>query len=615
MKKKHVVLIFSGYNERALIAFLRTLDSTNIEYFIITSNKNDFIYKTKYKSNILLERQDDSLDLDLFVEIHDRLKDEFESFLLAPSTEYLNRIILEKRQQLERLSFLIPLVEQKQYEKISDKYSFTKLCKTYELLVPNSSINISDIDFPIVAKPFKYKTEITHEIHSPIIIFNKAQKDNFLNKKNEKDFFYQSYIKGKSIYLLYYIDKKGGIYKYSQENLIQQPNGKSILLASGSNCHESIISKKYEKMLLSEKFRGFIMVELKGNGDELFMIEANPRFWGPSQYFVDAGFNFFKNFLWDYHFITKAPVHITKSVFYFWDDGSLNYKDTLILNTFHDYSLDEFKHSIEKIKRFEIFNREDLTLADNTVQNNLLFLYNKLSKHSNYQVLASCLESYLPVIEVTSRFEKERLSFINSVLSFEDKKVIDIGGNTGFFSMEAIVQKAKEVTYIEGNVTHSDFVREASSFLGFNQNIKVVNQYLDFKSDLQERFDIGFLLNVLHHLGDDYGAAANQQEVLENIYTSLKSLAFNVKILIFQLGFNWKGNIEYPLFENGTKVEVIDFIRSSLSEYYNIKEIGVAEKKGNHIFYNDLSNLNVQRDDSLGEFLNRPLFILESKVC
>ena len=38
------------------------------------------------------------------------------------------------------------------------------------------------------------------------------------------------------------------------------------------------------------------------------MIEANPRFWGPSQLFVDAGFNLFESFLFDYNIIETLPL-------------------------------------------------------------------------------------------------------------------------------------------------------------------------------------------------------------------------------------------------------------------------------------------------------------------
>ena len=77
------------------------------------------------------------------------------------------------------------------------------------------------------------------------------------------------------------------------------------------------------------------------------------------------------------------------------------------------------------------------------------------------------------------------------------------------------------------------------------------------------------------------------------------------------------------LFINGEKQErikrvalavaIIDFIISSLESEYEIVKIGIAERIDEDITYNDLNDMNIIRDDSLGEFLNRPIFIMKSK--
>ena len=45
-----------------------------------------------------------------------------------------------------------------------------------------------------------------------------------------------------------------------------------------------------------------------------------------------------------------------------------------------------------------------------------------------------------------------------------------------------------------------------------------------------------------------------------------------------------------------------------------IRNIGIAESAGDKIIYNELDSKNIERQDSLGEFLNRPIFIMESKL-
>lgn len=79
----------------------------------------------------------------------------------------------------------------------------------------------------------------------------------------------------------------------------------------------------YETMLLQSHYHGFIMIELRVDENREYMIEANPRFWGPSQLFVDAGYNSFEIFLKEYGFLNKQIVlnHINEDVFYYWNGG------------------------------------------------------------------------------------------------------------------------------------------------------------------------------------------------------------------------------------------------------------------------------------------------------
>lgn len=245
-------------------------------------------------------------------------------------------------------------------------------------------------------------------------------------------------------------------------------------------------------------------------------------------------------------------------------------------------------------------------------------LYAQSSKHSNYQILSKRLSSILGnnEIEVKTRYETERLNFIMKNIEVEEKTVLDIGGNTGYFSLELLDARAKKVHYYEGNKAHADFVGLAASVLKIKKKLEITNEYLSFENELKgESYDLVLLLNVLHHLGDDYG---NQQMSIElakqNIIKQLNSLADKTTFLVFQLGFNWKGNRKIGLFENGTKKELIDFIHSGIENYWEVLKIGIAESAGNGYEYNDLNDKNIQRDDQLGEFLNRPVFILKSLI-
>lgn len=246
----------------------------------------------------------------------------------------------------------------------------------------------------------------------------------------------------------------------------------------------------------------------------------------------------------------------------------------------------------------------------------LLELYQSASKHSQYQVLPAALEPLLPRDQITvkSRHETARLAYIAAKLSVTGLHVADIGGNTGFFSFELLARGARRVDYIEGNKAHHDFVRAAAHQLGLGERLHTVNRYVTFTPEDLAAVDCTVLLNVLHHLGDDFGdARLNKAAAKQNILSCLAALSRTSRLLIFQLGFNWKGDRHQPLFECGTKAELIDFVSTGTAADWTIESIGIAEKAGDAVAFSDLNRTNIARNEALGEFLNRPLFLMRSK--
>lgn len=245
-------------------------------------------------------------------------------------------------------------------------------------------------------------------------------------------------------------------------------------------------------------------------------------------------------------------------------------------------------------------------------------LYHKGSKHSNYQVLPQCLAELFKdeSIEVKSRHEQPRLDCFLSQIDFGGRSVLDIGGNTGFFTFESLKAGASKLYYCEGNQAHAEFVELAGKILGYEGKLQVDNRYFSFDSaDSQKHADICLLLNVLHHVGDDYGdQELSVDKAKEEILRSLNSMASVADTLVFQLGFCWKGDRHKALFENGTKQELIEFITQGVSGVWNIKSIHVPEVEGDGVVYKPLSESNSSRQDGLGEFLNRPLFIMNKAV-
>lgn len=317
------VLLFSGYNNRALLSFMRTLEEYSVEYAVIARNDQDQIFHTHYRDRVIYTRTSASLDLKLLEDCLGLARSKFggRRVLIAPSTEALNRFLLQQRESLAAMHALVPLADKTCYESISDKAAFTALCRAGGLLVPAEYSVLERALLPFVAKPKEY-TGKNGKTHSPVLVFSEAQRRAFAAEHESGDFYFQEYVEGRSIYLLYYFGKNGHVYSYSQENLVQQPEGKSIVAARSARYHEQPISSEYEALFIELGFSGLVMVELRENACGQYMIEANPRFWGPSQLFVDAGVNFFAYLLQDYG-LCKPQAHefVKGEATYLWFGG------------------------------------------------------------------------------------------------------------------------------------------------------------------------------------------------------------------------------------------------------------------------------------------------------
>lgn len=360
MKKS--LIIFSGYNPRALVAFIRTLNKNNVEYAIISSSPDDPIFATVYRDKVLAARSKKALDIQELLSCINKVKAKIKStkYIIAPSTEFLNRFLLDNRKIFEENNCEIPLVNKGLYAQISDKYSFRSLCKKSGISVLLEYSDIKNIDPPFVSKPKKY-IATDGSIYSPVLVLNSAEKDEFLKKNNAENFYYQKYLNGESLYLLYYFYKDGSVVKFSQQNLIQQADGKSMIAAKSSMLYTAKESLKYEKLFKSVGFYGLVMVEVKIDTDTYCMIEANPRFWGPSQLFVDAEVNLFDDFLFDNGVTKQKPFHSAPKdeARYFWEGGiqeTLNEKKRL---SYHCYSEQEYEEEKSKWAKADVYNRKD----------------------------------------------------------------------------------------------------------------------------------------------------------------------------------------------------------------------------------------------------------------
>ncbi|MDE7313830.1 MAG: methyltransferase domain-containing protein [Eubacterium sp.] len=621
-----MIVIFSGYNQRAVIAFLRTLKKNNFtSYCIIASGKSDTILNTSYRNKVIYIRKIRELDLKEILgalELAARTTEESKMWI-TPSTEALNRFLLRHRDIFEKKGCVIPLPDQKIYGQISDKAKFYDLCKEAGIAVPGKKGMAKETDrftVPLVAKPKKYIAS-DGNAYAPVFLLTEQEYHTFLLKYRIVDFDLYEFLNGGiSFYLLFYFSKSGDVFCYSQKNLVQQQGGKSIVAACGADFHKKQeIVEPYRNLFHKLGFQGLVMVEIRLIQNTYYMIEANPRFWGTSQLFCDIGYNFFELLLKDYGLLTQAEIsYINTGRVYFWSGGVQG--SLFDCKGFWNEQCFWHKDGKQVVKeRYEDFLKADVYKRDDTMGiydvEQLESLYMQAGRHAYYQVLPRLLEGILhgENIKTKSRWERERLTYMKRHIDFSGKRVLDIGGNTGYFTFELLEEGAEHVDYYEGNRAHAEFVRTAAKVLKKEDKLSVFAEYFLFQ-EKRKTYDIILCLNVIHHLGMDFFSAQSKADAREQMLVHINYLADVSEYLVFQMGFNWKGNPEDGLFAYGTKAEMEQFLLEGIKKYWDILFIGIAQKERDTVIYQEVDRYNNERQDMLGEFLNRPMFIMKSKV-
>lgn len=237
-----------------------------------------------------------------------------------------------------------------------------------------------------------------------------------------------------------------------------------------------------------------------------------------------------------------------------------------------------------------------------------------ISKHSHYQALHPILcslfkvpESYQP----RKMLERERAEFVKKHLSLQGKRVVDIGANSGYFTLAAVEDGAARVEAIEGNAKHASFLSNCVEALGLSERVFVTSRYVNFVPYDIGATDVVLCYNVLHHLGGDFRVGLEKVDAMRVIAEALRQIVLNSASIVFQIGYNWQGNSKLPLTENGTKREIMDFVTSSLSGLDVSVICGCYDTEVGA--YVEASDTNLGRFDALGEFANRPLFVISHR--
>ena len=323
-------LIFSGYNERAIVALCRELASMGRPFSIIAAGDRDPIFRTAYRSNVAAIRAVtalDAADLDRCIR-RTQAAHPGDRWVIAPTSEFLNHHVLAHREWFASRRCEIPLVDASCYARVTNKASFRALCEQAGIAVPPLVDFQGDPGagaYPFVAKPRANVSTDGRSLYPALI----HSADEWTRQRDAlgslDDYYFETLIDGSSHYLLYYLpaDASAPAFRWSQRNLLQQPNGKSMVLAVSDDLHLAPISDRVINMLRGTGFHGLAMVEVIRHHDDYVAIELNPRLWGPLQLLRNSGSHLIRAFVEDAldGRITSADPRAGHAASYLWLGG------------------------------------------------------------------------------------------------------------------------------------------------------------------------------------------------------------------------------------------------------------------------------------------------------
>jgi hypothetical protein len=283
-------LVFGGGNDRAVIAFLRALRLCGERAHVIARTGGDRLLRSDFRRDVAWVRPTHELSLGVFSDCIDRVRAKAGSgrLVVLPSTEYLNTFLLQHRHEIESMGCEIPLVDRSLYMRLTEKGSAIDFFSAAGLPAPRT-MDPLPADLPVVAKPYRNVSAAGESLY-PQLLHSRAQLEAFLRDHVADDYFFQEFVDGESHYLLFHMSQhEGHDAIWSQRNLIQQPGGKSMLLAAPSTFHKSEAASRIVQALRHAGFHGLGMVEVIRTRERDVFIEMNPRIWGPLQFCLDHG--------------------------------------------------------------------------------------------------------------------------------------------------------------------------------------------------------------------------------------------------------------------------------------------------------------------------------------
>lgn len=169
------------------------------------------------------------------------------------------------------------------------------------------------------------------------------------------------------------------------------------------------------------------------------------------------------------------------------------------------------------------------------------------SKHGNYQDLPPCLPEYIHnqfPHRQTIRLDSARFDWLDQHDVFDNKTIIEIGANIGYFSLRAVTERNATCIAYEPDEKLASAIELIAEICNVQERVNVRCEPFTLLNPIPvPNVDLILCLNVIHHAGFDFDKDIVKQicdwtPYAINYLTRLTTIAPQ---MVFQMGYTWGG--------------------------------------------------------------------------
>jgi hypothetical protein len=248
----------------------------------------------------------------------------------------------------------------------------------------------------------------------------------------------------------------------------------------------------------------------------------------------------------------------------------------------------------------------------------LIEKYNLESKHSQYQRFPEFVGNQPPPNNIFWRDDRPRLALLRREIEFGDlKTLLEVGSNIGYFGLSLKHDHPHlKVYFYEIDQTMRDLSRDLAEMVGLT-DCCFFPEAFDCTTKNPPDADLLLCMNVLHHIGRDYGPEMTPDMVKSQVQEEMTFIRSKCRQLSFQIGMNWGGNKQTPIWPQGSERDYVCEVHEMLGSagFRDIRLFSpmrsddmVQYVEADLVQAGELS-LNTLENGLVGEFYKRPIFL------